>query len=142
MSSVTSLQLVSEICPARHRPRFVWRLVLWTCGLTAGAILLFTELTTGIVVPTLVAMIGLLTLTTFGDHLIQKHRAAPTSFVRKNFTSFEFRSHKLRKSSRLNFDNFTREERMSWLKNEPNFTKRIVAPLDLTDPKHRRRVEI
>ena len=142
MCSVTSLQLVSEICPARHSPKFVWRLVLWTCGLTAGAILLFTELTTGIIVPTLVAMIGLLTLTTFGDHLIQKQKAAPTSSARKNFTSFKFRSHKFRKSSHLNFDNFTREERISWLKNEPNFTKRIVAPLDLTDHKHRRRIKI
>jgi len=131
--------LILENSSARHSTKFVWRLVLWICGLSAGAVLVFTELTTGVTAPTLGAMVGLLTITAFGDHLIQKNKArtVPISPLTKGFTSFVFRSPRFRKMSRVSFECFTKDERVSWLKNEPNFTKRIATPLNLTDFKHR-----
>ena len=131
--SVTLLQLVSEMSPARHRTARAWRLMLWTCASAAGAVLLFTELMSGTTAVTLVAIVGLLTFIVFGDHLMQKSKAPgtrlPISLVR-SFATFQPRSSRFRKMSRFNC--FTKDERISWLKNEPNFTKRIATPLELT----------
>ena len=137
--SVNPLQLVTENAPKRHTARHIWRLVLWTCVLSAGAILLLIELTSGPSAPTLVAMVTLLPFAAFGDRLMQKNKVAyvPMSVVEKNdFTSLGF--FKSYRVSRLRFDCFTKEEKASWLKNEPNFTKRIVTPLDLAGLRHRR----
>jgi len=141
--SVRPLKSVLENSP-RHTEH-IWRVILWICGLSAGAVSLFIETMT-VTVPSLVAVVGLLTLTAFVDHFTRKNEAEPVlAFVtpisvlrRIRIISFDSQSSTFCNASRMNFDCFTNEETASWLKDEPNFNKRIVTPIDLIDFKHRR----
>ena len=109
-----------------------WRVILWICGLSIGVVLLFIEMISGVILPSLLAIVGFLTFAAFGDYLIRRNKAevptfvAPMPIVTENNSTFKPQSSRFCNANRLNFDCFTKEEAESWLKNEPNFTKRIV----------------
>ena len=111
----------------------IWRVMLWICGLTLGVVLLFVEMMSGVIVPSLLAIVGFLTFIAFGDYLIRRNKAEPVStfvtpmpIVTGNNPTFNPQSSRFCNANRLNFACFTKKEAESWLKNEPNFTKRIV----------------
>jgi hypothetical protein len=120
-------------------------MILRICGLSIGGVLLFIELMSGVTVPSVLAIVGLLNLILFGGYLMRRNKAEPVrtfvtpiSIVTGNgFTSFDPQSSRFCKANRLNFDCFTKEEAESWLQNEPNFAKRIVTALE-SDIKRRR----
>ena len=95
-------------------------------------VLLFIETISGLAVLPIVAIVGILVFSAFGIRLMQNSESgivAPTP-SRSEFSGFQ-------RSRRVNFDYFTKEERVSWLRNEPNFTKRIVTPLEMAKSKRR-----
>jgi hypothetical protein len=107
--------------------------MLWICGLGIGVVLLFFEIMSGVILPSLLAIVGFLTFIAFGDYSI-RNKAEPvlSTFVTpmpiatgNNFT-FNPQSSRFCNPNRLNFDCFTKEEAESWWKNEPNFTNQIV----------------
>ena len=105
--------------------------MLWACGLSAGVVLLFIETISGLAVLPIVVIVGILVFSAFGIRLMQTRESA--SIVgpsRSDFSGFY-------RSRRVNFDYFTKEERVSWLRNEPNFMKRIVTPLEMATSKRR-----
>jgi len=111
----------------------IWRVMLWICGLSIGVVLLCIEMMSGVIVSSLLAIIGFLTFVAFGDYLIRRNRAEPVPtfvtpmpIVTGNNCTFNPQSSRFCNANRLSFDCFTEEEAESWLKNEPNFTKRIV----------------
>jgi hypothetical protein len=109
----------------------IWHVILWTCGLSIGVVLLLIEMMSGVTVPSVLAIVGLLTFIAFGDYLVRRNTAEPVpTFVTpmpivtgNNVTSIDPQSSGFCKANRLNFDCFTKEEAESWLKNEPNFAK-------------------
>ena len=121
-------------------------MILWICVLNIGVVLLFIETMSGVTVPSVIAIVGFLTFIAFGDYLRRRNEAVPLPtfytvlpiVTGSNFMSFNPQSSTLRNANRLNFDCFTKEEAESWLKNEPNFTKRIVTGLEFDFIKHRR----
>lgn len=111
----------------------IWRVMLWICGLSIGVILLFIEMMSGVIVPSLLAIVGFLTFSAFGDYLIRRTKTEPVPtfvtpmpIVTGNKFTFNPQSSGFCNVNRLNIDCFTKEEAESWLKNEPNFTKRIL----------------
>jgi len=108
-----------------------WRVILWICGLSIGVVLLFNEIFIGVIVPSLLGIVGFLSFIAFGDYLMRRNKTEPVPtfpmpIVAGNNFTFDLQSSTFCNANRLNFDCFTKEEAESWLKNEPNFTKRIV----------------
>ena len=128
------LQLVTVNAPKRHTARHIWRLMLWACGLSAGVVLLFIETVSGVAVLPIVAIVGILAFSAFGIRLMQKSESA--SRIVLPIPKSSSKSSGIY-AGRVNFDCFTKEEKVSWLRNEPNFTKRIVTPLDVATSKRR-----
>lgn len=123
-----------------------WHVILWTCVVSIGAVLLFIEMISGVTIPSVIAIVGFLTLIAFDDYSIRRNEAeAVPTFVTplpivtgRNFTSFAPQSSKFSDANRLNFNCFTKDETEFWLKNEPNFKKRIVTGLESDFTKHKR----
>jgi len=111
----------------------IWRVILWICGLSLGVVLLSLEMISGVIVPSVLAIVGFLAFIAFGDYSIRNtaepvHSTLVTPMLigTGNNCTFNPQSSRLLNANRLNFGCFTMEEAESWLKNEPNFTKRIV----------------
>ena len=97
-------------------------------------VLLFIETVSGLAVLPIVAIVGILVFSAFGIRLMQNSESASRIVApipsRSEFSGFY-------RSRRVNFDYFTKEERVYWLRNEPNFMKRIVTPLEMAKSKRR-----
>ncbi|HKM78111.1 MAG TPA: hypothetical protein VJZ03_03470 [Candidatus Bathyarchaeia archaeon] len=90
-----------------------WHVIFWTCGLSTGVVLLFTEMS-GVTAPSVVAIVGFLTFIAFADYLIRRNKAGPVSIfatplpivIGNNCTSFDPQSSRFINATRLNLDNF------------------------------------
>jgi len=124
----------------------IWRVMLWICGLTLGVVVLFIEMMSGVILPSLLVIVGFLTFVAFGDYLIRRNKAEPVStfvtpmpIMTGNSSTFNPQSSRFCNANRLSFDCFTKREAESWLKNEPNFKKRIVHSPWPTNKTHGKR---
>ena len=138
--SVGPLKTVSANSKPHVTDHF-WHMMLRICGLSIGGVLLFIETVSGITIPSVLAIVGLLNLVAIGNYLVRKNRPEQAQAftvllpARNRIYSPSSQSPSLRKTNQLCFTN---EERKSWLKNEPNFSKRIATPLGPQATKRKR----